>query len=538
MGKVVVYVRVSDQRQADGTSLATQEQICREWATANGHSVDRVFVEEGESAKSADRPEFQRLFSYIKSYKRGTFTHVLVYRFDRFSRNVEDGSIFRVQLREQGTSLRSATELTDDTPSGRFTSTILQAVSQLDNDVRAERTVTGMKARAASGRWVWPAPTGYRAGARSEESLVADDRGPLIAKLFELVSKGETKASALAKVTALGLRSVGGNPLSQETLRKLMLNPLYMGRIVIPRWGIDVVGDWKPLVTETMFQKVQSVLAGRAPVARRKARASEAEFPLRGLLNCTVCGLPVTASRSRGKSGQHFRYYRCHRASGHLNVRAETVEQEFLILLESLVPTPERLALVEHIFRDIWAERKGTANVEADTLKWELRKLETRAARSLSLVADGAIGQDEYKRLRAETESSLSDLRSRLFVLESSELDLNTALSYLSHLFWNTALVWENSDLAEKQRLQTRIFPKGITWAENGFGTPVLSPIHILCSNLGDHADCEVELVAPQGFEPRLIGSEPTVLPLNEGAILQGMVPRCGSAGVGRRLPS
>jgi hypothetical protein len=26
------------------------------------------------------------------------------------------------------------------------------------------------------------------------------------------------------------------------------------------------------------------------------------------------------------------------------------------------------------------------------------------------------------------------------------------------------------------------------------------------------------ELVAPQGFEPRLIGSEPTVLPLNEGA--------------------
>jgi hypothetical protein len=26
-------------------------------------------------------------------------------------------------------------------------------------------------------------------------------------------------------------------------------------------------------------------------------------------------------------------------------------------------------------------------------------------------------------------------------------------------------------------------------------------------------------LVAPQGFEPRLIGSEPTVLPLNEGAI-------------------
>ena len=39
-------------------------------------------------------------------------------------------------------------------------------------------------------------------------------------------------------------------------------------------------------------------------------------------------------------------------------------------------------------------------------------------------------------------------------------------------------------------------------------------------------------LVAPQGFEPRLIGSEPTVLPLNEGA-----TDAAGAAGDDRWLP-
>jgi carnitine 3-dehydrogenase len=38
--------------------------------------------------------------------------------------------------------------------------------------------------------------------------------------------------------------------------------------------------------------------------------------------------------------------------------------------------------------------------------------------------------------------------------------------------------------------------------------------VTLLASDLMDDS----RLVAPQGFEPRLIGSEPTVLPLNEGA--------------------
>ena len=64
--KAVIYVRVSDARQSDNTSLDAQEQFCREWCTRNGVEVVKVYVEAGASAKSANRPEFQRMFAWLE----------------------------------------------------------------------------------------------------------------------------------------------------------------------------------------------------------------------------------------------------------------------------------------------------------------------------------------------------------------------------------------------------------------------------------------------------------------------------------------
>jgi hypothetical protein len=55
-----------------------------------------------------------------------------------------------------------------------------------------------------------------------------------------------------------------------------------------------------------------------------------------------------------------------------------------------------------------------------------------------------------------------------------------------------------------------------VAWQEDGLLEPVT---HSLYTLLGSESLTDSLLVAPQGFEPRLIGSEPTVLPLNERAI-------------------
>jgi site-specific DNA recombinase len=514
--KAIIYVRVSDARQVENTSLDSQEKVCREWCHTNGLEVSRVFIERGESAKSADRTQFQAMFLHLTQAGKGSFSHVIVYKFDRFSRNVDDGAIYRMELRKLGIALRSATEATDDSPASKLFTTVLGGFAQFDNDMRAERTLAGMKATLEKGRWQWPAPTGYLSGSKMGPSLVIDpERGPLIAKLFELVATGEhTKSSALAAVTALGLRSRKGVPLTQETIRKILVNSLYAGELFIKSWGKAVKGDYDPLVSQSVFDRVQTVLMGRSPAQVPHVRERD-DFPLRGLILCADCLKPVTASFSTGKLGNKFGYYRCHRVKGHINAKAETVEAAFIGLLERLTPKQEQMELIERVFRSAWSSRAQTAVTDAATLRRELAKQEARKERVLGQMADGVLSAEDFASLHKSTVEVIADLRERLAFAESDVLDLDSAIEYLTHLLWNTSLVWQTSDLQGKKRIQRRIFPNGVILGIDGRWNTVT---HTLYTLLADDTLQNEVLVAPQGFEPRSSESESLVLPLNEGA--------------------
>lgn len=73
------------------------------------------FVDAGESARSADRPDLQRMLDYITTHQ---VTYCIVHKVDRLARNrVDDVEIHR-RLVEAGVTLVSATENIDETPRG------------------------------------------------------------------------------------------------------------------------------------------------------------------------------------------------------------------------------------------------------------------------------------------------------------------------------------------------------------------------------------------------------------------------------------
>jgi DNA invertase Pin-like site-specific DNA recombinase len=83
----VIYVRVSDPPQAENLSLATQLRTCEEYCRRQGFEVLERFKEQGESAKTADRTELQKLLKYCRTCKgRGQF--VVVFNLTRFAREV------------------------------------------------------------------------------------------------------------------------------------------------------------------------------------------------------------------------------------------------------------------------------------------------------------------------------------------------------------------------------------------------------------------------------------------------------------------
>src|SRR3954467_3034574 len=131
----VVYVRVSTKEQTENLSLPTQLKACEEYCQRQGFHVLARFREEGESAKTADRTELQKLLQFCRTNK-GRVQFVVVFNLTRFAREKYDHFALRAHLKSLGISLRSATEPIDDTSTGQLTGGVLVAFAQFDNDVR------------------------------------------------------------------------------------------------------------------------------------------------------------------------------------------------------------------------------------------------------------------------------------------------------------------------------------------------------------------------------------------------------------------
>ena len=153
----VIYVRVSTKEQTENLSLPTQLKACEEYCQRQGFHVLARFREEGESAKTADRTELQKLLQFCRTNK-GRVQFVVVFNLTRFARDKYDHFALRAHLKSLGISLRSATEPIDDTSTGKLMEGVLAEFAQFDNDCRSDRTRAGMKAALELGRWTFLAP--------------------------------------------------------------------------------------------------------------------------------------------------------------------------------------------------------------------------------------------------------------------------------------------------------------------------------------------------------------------------------------------
>src|SRR5688572_27553094 len=358
----VIYVRVSTKEQTENLSLPTQLRACEEYCRRQGFEILQRFHEQGESAKTTDRSELQNLLKYCRTHK-GKVHFVIVYNLTRFAREKYDHFALRAHLKSLGISLRSATEPIDDTSTGKLMEGVLAAFAQFDNDVRSDRTRAGMRAALELGRWTFPAPLGYlNAPKWSGKSLVHDpDRAELVKRAFEDLATGRfTKQEVIARATAAGLRSRKGLTLSPQSFGQMMRNPICIGKIESPDYGVSTQGDFEPLVDEATFYRAQAVLDGRIVVTGARQR-NHPDFPLRGFVRCEVCGRPLTGSWSKGRNG-HYAYYHCQRQCRAVNVSKAVLEGAFVDELALLQPTAGYMRLVKDRILHVWEQRRAEAN--------------------------------------------------------------------------------------------------------------------------------------------------------------------------------
>lgn len=115
----VIYTRVSTEDQVNNLSLSTQEDKSRELCWTSGWNLVRIFREEGKSAKTTQRDQFQQMLRFCRDPKNSV-GWVVVYNLSRFARTMIDQVVTIAELERLGVGVRSCSENIDDTPTGKL----------------------------------------------------------------------------------------------------------------------------------------------------------------------------------------------------------------------------------------------------------------------------------------------------------------------------------------------------------------------------------------------------------------------------------
>jgi site-specific DNA recombinase len=467
--RCVIYVRVSTKEQADNLSLETQEERCAAFAASKGWTVDRVFVEPGASAKTADREELQRLIEYCRS-RKGRVHFLLVYAVSRFMRNTEEHLVVRGILARIGVHLRSATEPIEEGSAGAFVETILAAGAKFDNDVRSERTTVGMKAAAARGRWVWPAPLGYR-NVRDEANrptLVLDpERAPLVREAFELAAAGTSMAEIVRRLRARGLRGKGGAEFDRAALHYMLRRSVYAGVIRVKGWQLEAEGDFPAIVDAGTFRAAQAALGGRPHPVELHQR-QHPDFPLRHFVRCAADGKPLTAYWSAGNGGR-YAYYEC--PACRARSKRDALEDAFVALLDELRPRPAIMRLFKAEVLEAWGERVRKASGEGEALERRQDALRARKLKAAEAYAiDGGLDRETYAALVDKLDRERDEVEIALARARVDRLDADALVDYALHVITHAGALWRDAKPAQRVALQGFVFPAGLTWGKaSGF---------------------------------------------------------------------
>lgn len=478
------YYRVSSNEQVLGYSLDNQEKFCRGFSEVEGYKVFHTWREEGESAKTANRTQLKLMMRFCEQ-DRKQISRVVVYKVDRLSRNTGDYFALKTFFNKLGITLVSATEKLEDTPGGKFYETLLSAAAEFDNNVRSQRTTEGMKARLMGGSWSSVAPWGYiNTTDRLNNKIIAPhpERAEAVKIMFEMYATGKYTFEEIAgAVNKLGLKSRHGMKISKQLVSKIVVNPIYYGMIVVPKFGISTQGLHEPIITKELFEKSVSTKKGISDRNLPRTR-NNIYYPLRGI-RCSGCGGSISGGKSKGRT-KYYEYYGCFNKSclKRTSISKNVFEKEFTDFLSDLTPNTVFFDCLEEAIRIAHKSELQSVVETERKIRGRITKLEESKRKLVTMRMDKEISSDEFGSYNEEFNLELTSLQNSLIALAPPELEIEnvvkTGIEFLKHLPEN----WKSLEVKDLRVLRNLLFPQNLEYTYPGIQTAQLSPIYKLKS--------------------------------------------------------
>ena len=497
----IIYCRVSSAEQVENTSLELQEKRCKEYAKRENIKIVKVFIEKGESAKTADRTEFTKAVKFCGENKK-VIDYFIVYKLDRFARNQTDHVTIQAILKKYGVALRSTTEPINETPVGRLMEGVLSSFAEFDNNVRIERSKDGMLEKLKQGIWVWQAPLGFYRAYKGSHIVPEPIMAPMIQLAFEEWSKGSYSYESLAEyLSKHGFVTRTGKVPSTQLMEKIIKNPIYCG--IMRVWGEDFVGTYIPIIPKGLWEQCQANYKKKKLGVHRSK--NNPEFPLRRICICSECNKALTASFSKGNGGKYPHYH--HQKKGCPKARyipRETFEQLFVEFLDEINPSGKYEKSFKAIMVDIWQSNYKKFNESSKKISREISCLEQERDKIFELHRANVYSDEDFAEQKKIMNEKIYSKRQLLQDNYIEEFNMEEALDHCFNFVRETSKNWLRMKEANPERLlrfQKQVFPEKITFDGTKFGTKDLALVYKLNQQ---HGDKKSNLVTPRGIEPRL----------------------------------
>lgn len=320
--KVAIYIRVSTTHQIDRDSIPMQKKDLMTYCEFILNTDNYVIFEDaGYSGKNTVRPAYQKMMDRVRNDE---FTHILVWKIDRISRNLLDFASMYQELKKLGVVFISKNEQFDTgTAIGEAMLKIILVFAELERNMTSERVTATTISRASNGQWNGGRiPFGYSYNSNTSTFSVREDEAAICRKLRDLYLENKSLVYTARALNAEGFKTRAGVDWTPPAVWIIASSPFYAGIYRYNRYKgtvgrtINSENEW--VVIPDHHPAIFSLAEHEAMKSLLKTNSRNIENPVgrlhttsnvhifQGIAYCGKCKSRLTSSPGR-KSSTGFR---------------------------------------------------------------------------------------------------------------------------------------------------------------------------------------------------------------------------------------
>ena len=429
----IAYARYSSDNQRE-ESIDAQLRAINEYAKKNDIAIIKTYIDEAESARTDDRPNFLKMMADIKN---GLVKPdcLLLHKVDRFARDRIDAAYHKYTLKKLRIKILYAdpSQQFGDNPEGRLLEGIMESFSQYQSENLASEVMKGMKENAYKAKHTGGIPPlGY--SLNSEKELIINEaEAVIVRKIFDLYKQGYGYKSIANELNSKGYRTKTGKTFSQNSIYEILCNEKYSGTYVFNKRSskdplgvrnnrrfkdeseiIKIPGAIPAIIDQELFNKIQEKLKGRK---RGPLMSGKRFYLLSGLITCGECGSTYTGnSYYHGRGGKKYYMYSCNnrsKGSGckNKNIRQDVIEPFVIDELMKNVFSDEAIKKIVPQLLEYAKTFGEESSKDLKTIQTKIKDIESKIDRLLDAIADGVADKFLTKQKMDKLKSEYDELK-------------------------------------------------------------------------------------------------------------------------------